>query len=96
MQNYHGEYRRGEGDTFYQIDYELGVVPESCAYFHAQFRRVNPAPYKEPYTLLEVPGQGHYVGTYLAWGSNNNNWWGEGEMKFYLDGGIPNNLRNRP
>lgn len=71
---------------FYQIDYELGVVPESCAYFHAQFRRVNPVPYKEPYTLLEVPGQGHYVGTYLAWGSNNNNWWGEGEMKFYLDG----------
>ena len=31
-------------------------------------------------------GQGHYVGTYLAWGVNNNGWWGEGEIKFYMDG----------
>jgi hypothetical protein len=33
-----------------------------------------------------VQGQGHYVGTYLAWGVNNNGWWGEGEVKFYMDG----------
>ena len=33
-----------------------------------------------------VRGQGHYVGTYLAWGVNNNGWWGEGEIKFFLDG----------
>ncbi|MFR1474332.1 MAG: DUF2961 domain-containing protein [Hydrogeniiclostridium mannosilyticum] len=26
---------------FYQIDYTLTDVPEDCAYFHAQFRRVN-------------------------------------------------------
>lgn len=26
------------------------------------------------------------MGTYLAWGSNNGGWWGEGEIKFYLDG----------
>ena len=31
-------------------------------------------------------GTGHYVGTYLAWGVNNHGWWGEGEIKFYLDG----------
>ena len=30
-------------------------------------------------------GQGHYVGTYLAWGVNHNGWRGEGEMKFYMD-----------
>ena len=30
--------------------------------------------------------QGHYVGTYLAWGVNNTGWWGEGEIKFFLDG----------
>ena len=29
---------------------------------------------------------GHYVGTYLAWGVNNNRWWGEGEVKFFIDG----------
>ena len=72
---------------YYQINYTLTEVPEDCAYFHASFRRVNPVPYKEVYTILDqVSGQGHYVGTYLAWGTNNNGWWGEGEIKFYLDG----------
>lgn len=72
---------------YYQINYTLTDVPEDTAYFHAQFRRVNPLPYKEVYTILEgVKGQGHYIGTYLAWGMNNNGWWGEGEVKFYLDG----------
>jgi hypothetical protein len=72
---------------YYQIDYTLTAVPADCAYFHAQFRRVNPLPYKEVYTILDgVKGKGQYVGTYLAWGVNNNGWWGEGEIKFYLDG----------
>jgi hypothetical protein len=72
---------------YYQINYTLTDVPEDCAYFHAQFRRVNPLPYKDVYTLLEgVRGHGHYVGTYMAWGVNNNGWWGEGEIKFYMDG----------
>ncbi len=72
---------------YYQIDYTLTEVPENAAYFHAQFRRVNPLPYKEVYTILDgVKGKGHYVGTYMAWGVNNNGWWGEGEIKFYMDG----------
>jgi len=72
---------------YYQIDYALAPVPEDAAYFHAQFRRVNPLPYKQVYTILDgVKGWGHYVGTYMAWGVRNNGWWGEGEIKFYLDG----------
>ena len=72
---------------FYQINYTLTDVPENAAYFHAQFRRVNPVPYKQVYTLLDgVRGWGQFVGTYMAWGVNNNGWWGEGEIKFYLDG----------
>ena len=56
-------------------------------YFHAQFRRVNPLPYKEPYVILDhVKGNGHYVGTYMHWGTKNNGWWGEGEIKFFIDG----------
>lgn len=71
---------------FYQIDYALEEVPDDSAYFHAQFRRVNPLPYKEVYTILDgVEGQGQYVGTYMAWGVNNSGWWGEGEIKFYMD-----------
>jgi hypothetical protein len=72
---------------YYQITYALTEVPEDCAYLHAQFRRSHALPYKGVHTLLDgVQGQGHYVGTYLAWQANSNGWWGEGEIKFYLDG----------
>ncbi len=72
---------------YYQINYTLTDVPEECAYFHAQFRRTNPLPYKEVFTILDgVQGQGQFIGTYMAWGVNNNGWWGEGEIKFFLDG----------
>jgi hypothetical protein len=72
---------------YYQINYTLTEVPEDCGYFHAQFRRTNPLPYKQVYTILDgVRGRGHYVGTYMAWQVNNNGWWGEGEIKFYMDG----------
>jgi len=72
---------------YYQVDYALTEVPDNAAYFHAQWRRTNPLAYKDVYTILDgVKGQGHYVGTYIAYQSNNNGWWGEGEIKFYLDG----------
>jgi len=72
---------------YYQIDYTLTEVPEDAAYFHAQFRRTNPVPYKEDYTIVEnIKGKGQYVGTYMFWQSNNNGWWGEGEIKFFMDG----------
>jgi hypothetical protein len=73
--------------VYYQIDYTQAQVPQDAAYFHAQFRRVNPLPYKDVYTIVDsVKGKGQYVGTYLAYGVHNNGWWGEGEIKFYLDG----------
>jgi hypothetical protein len=72
---------------YYQIDYAQTQVPKDTGYFHAQFRRVNALPYKQVYTILDnVKGKGQYVGTYLAWGVHNNGWWGEGEIKFYMDG----------
>jgi len=72
---------------YYQINYTLTDVPDDAAYFHAQFRRTNPLPYKEVYTIVDgIRGRGHYVGTYMCWGVNNNGWWGEGEIKFYMDG----------
>jgi hypothetical protein len=72
---------------YFQINYTLTQVPADTAYFHAQFRRENPLKAKGLYTILDgVEGQGHYVGTYLAWGVHENGWWGEGEVKFYLDG----------
>jgi hypothetical protein len=75
---------------FYQVNYALTAVPDDAAYFHAQFRREAPLKTKGLYTILDgVEGEGQYVGTYLAWGSHNTGWWGEGEIKFYLDGDGP-------
>jgi len=71
---------------FYQVDYTETDVPKDAAYFHAQFRRSNPTK-GAIHTLLDsVTGKGQYVGTYMAIGVTNNGWWGEGEIKFYMDG----------
>ncbi|NLN26972.1 MAG: DUF2961 domain-containing protein [Firmicutes bacterium] len=76
-----------DATVYYQIDYVLTEVPDDAAYFHAFWRRSNPLPYKEVHTLVDhIRGQGQYVGTYIAWGVNNSGWWGEGEVKFYIDG----------
>src|SRR6185369_10196587 len=69
------------------VDYILTQLPDDAAYFHAQFHRVNPLPFKQDYTIVEnIKGKGQYVGTYMAYGSKRNGWWGEGEIKFYMDG----------
>ena len=73
--------------VYYQVTYETGGTSEDEGYLHAQWRRSNPLADRVPHTILEgVEGRGHYAGTYLAWGVNSAGWWGEGEVKFYLDG----------
>ena len=74
---------------FYQIDYALGNAYSSreMAYFHAQWRRQPITTLGEDYVILDgVSGRGHYVGTYLAISTLQRYWWGEGEIKFFLDG----------
>ncbi len=72
---------------YYTINYALTKVDKNDAYFHAQFRRTNPLPYKEDYMILDgVKGKGQYVGTYMAWQQNSSGWWGEGEFKTFIDG----------
>jgi len=82
------ENRGGERCILYfQISGSFRKVPGEALYFCAQFRRVNPLPYKQAYTLLDgVSGRGHFIGTYMAWGVNSTGWWGEGEVKFHIDG----------
>lgn len=71
---------------YYQIDYTETKVASNEGYFHAQYRRSHPTE-NGLHTILDgVRGEGHYVGTYLAVGINNKGWWGEGEVKFYMDG----------
>jgi hypothetical protein len=72
---------------YYQINYQLAPVSKDAAYFHAQFRRESPLKQKGLHTIVDgIRGRGHYVGTYLAWEVHSPGWWGEGEIKFYMDG----------
>lgn len=71
---------------FYTINYTLEPVEEDALYFHAYWRRSNPLEYETEYLIVDdIRGQGHYVGTFMAWQQNNAGWWGEGEIKMYTD-----------
>ncbi|MDR3643652.1 MAG: DUF2961 domain-containing protein [Clostridia bacterium] len=72
---------------FYALSMDEGPVADDEAYFHARFNRVNPVPYGEDYVILDgVSGRGHYAGTQLCWQQNSSGWWGEGEVKAFIDG----------
>ncbi len=71
---------------FYQITYALGDIPENTGYFHAQWRRSITERKKPEHIILDkIKGKGHYIGTYIAWTQLSNGWWGEGEIKFFID-----------
>ena len=73
--------------VYYQVDYALCEVPPDMGYFHAHWERSNPVAAGQVHTILEgAAGRGSYVGTYMAIGINGPGWWGEGEVKFFLDG----------
>ena len=72
---------------FYAISYELDDVASDEAYFHAKFNRTNPLKYGDDYLIIDgVKGKGHYIGTQMCWQQNSAGWWGEGEIKAFIDG----------
>lgn len=71
----------------YQITYAEAEVPANAGYFHAQWRRATTNREHPEYTILDgVKGEGRYVGTFLAWTQLSDGWFGEGEIKFFMDG----------
>lgn len=75
------------GLVAYRVLYKLYEIPAEAAAFHAQYRHAVTERNDPVYTILDgVSGKGSYVGTYLAWTALQSDWWGEGEVKFYLDG----------
>lgn len=83
MENIGGE----DMTLYYQMDYTLGIEGVDAGYLHAQFRSEQPMSTPGSYTIVDgVRGEGQYVGTYLAIKVPGTGWWGEGEIKFYLDG----------
>lgn len=75
---------------FYQIDYTLGdSISDNTGYFHAHFRRENPCPVERDYCLLDTSGApGVFAGAVIGVNPLLPGWWGEGEMKFYIDGDV--------
>lgn len=72
---------------FYQVDFTRERVPAKVAYLHAQFHNELQTEGNKPYVILTgVEGSGQYVGTYMTYGIRHPGWWGEGEIKFYIDG----------
>ncbi|MCE5304062.1 MAG: DUF2961 domain-containing protein [Planctomycetaceae bacterium] len=72
---------------FYQVDYTLGdKVTDDWGRFHAQFRRET-TPAGKDYCLLDTHGSpGVFVGAVIGVNPKGPGWWGEGEIKFYIDG----------
>jgi hypothetical protein len=80
-------------ELFYDVDYTLGDRhdPANMLYFHAHYRRENPTVVQRDYEILpQINGRGRYLGTNIGVIVNTkeyfNTWWGEGEVKMYIDG----------
>jgi len=77
-------------ELFYQITYSLEDVPDAVAYLHARHAAGATRRERPEHVILEgVKGDGQYVGTYLVWRQHSKGWWGEGEIKFFIDGDPP-------
>ena len=80
----------GEGDVtvYYQVDYTVGDQhPEDLGRLHVCFLRDNPTTLKEDFVLLpQRKGKGRFIGAVLGIRTLEENWWGEGEIKIYMDG----------
>ncbi|WP_216841245.1 glycoside hydrolase family 172 protein [Acidobacterium sp. S8] len=75
----------------FQIDYKEGPIAANEGYFHAQWRRATTSRTNPSYTILDsLKGEGRYVGTFLSWTQLSDGWFGEGEVKFFIDGDAEN------
>lgn len=72
---------------FYAVNYGLcQELSKDAGYFHALWNRSRTPKLGVDHEILSIKGSGHYVGTYLAWQALERYWFGEGEMKFFIDG----------
>jgi len=76
--------------VFYEVNYTLGDKVDDALYFHAYYNRVTDTVMREDYTILpRIEGYGRYLGASFGVIANpklGKTWWGEGEVKCYLDG----------
>jgi len=74
---------------FYDINFtELKKLDEDILYFHASWRRENPTTLGKDFEILpKITGKGKFIGSCVGvvTDKRNRGWWGEGEVKIYLD-----------
>jgi hypothetical protein len=71
----------------WRVTWQERDIPDGVGRFHARFRETRTGTDHPEHTILEdVHGRGSYVGTSLALNALQPGWWGEGEVKVYLDG----------
>lgn len=83
-----------EGDEavklFYDIDYVLKKIDSASLYFHAYWIRQMNSQLGDDFTVLpKISGSGRYLGMTVGVNTDSSyrkSWWGEGEVKMYLDG----------
>lgn len=76
-------------EFFYQITWTKEPIDDDAAYLHTQWRRSTTTRELPEHVILDgidAPSGGHYVGTSIIWNQLANDWWGEGEVKFFIDG----------
>jgi hypothetical protein len=73
---------------FYQVDCTVGdELPADFGRLHVLFRRENPTTLKQDFELLpKREARGRFIGSVIGIRAMEGNWWGEGEVKAYLDG----------
>lgn len=80
------EGRRRVTSLYYHVDWQKhDALPEDIGYFHAHYRQATPPPAGKLYTLLNIRGVGHYVGSVLNIIQTQMGWFGEGDEMFYVD-----------
>ncbi len=80
-----------DNGIYYEIDATLGDRhDQDMLYFHAHWRRENMTTLRRDMTILpQVRGRGRFLGCHLGVRLHpvlRGFWWGEGEVKVYLDG----------
>ena len=72
---------------YFYVDWlKYDSLPQDVMYFHARYRQEFPVPAFTPYTLADLRGTGHYVGTVFSLQSSMASWLGEADDRFYIDG----------
>ncbi|ESQ87440.1 hypothetical protein ABAC460_19125 [Asticcacaulis sp. AC460] len=75
---------------FYDVDYRAVAVLDDALYFHAWWHRDRATELGKDFEILpKVTGRGRFLGASVNVQSNTayeKTWWGEGEVKIWLDG----------